>query len=164
MRITVYGFPAPQGSKRYVGRTKMGRGILVENSDAVTPWRADVMTACRGVLEEWGWPAPMDGPIQARMVFTVPKPKSAPKTRRTWPVSRPGDLSKLVRATEDALQAAGVIKDDGMIVEYFRIAKVYPGEDLEAMDRPGCQIALNYHPGYAVVMEAGRPPLAIEAA
>lgn len=163
MRITVYGLPAPQGSKRYVGRTKMGRGILVENSDAVTPWRADVMTAARAVLEAHGWPAPMEGPMVARMVFTVPKPKSAPKMRRTWPVSRPGDLSKLVRATEDALQAAGVIKDDGMIVEYTRLLKVYPGEDLEAMDRPGCQIALSYAPGFAIVVPGGTPPLAIES-
>lgn len=150
MKITVYGIPAPQGSKRFMGTTKLGRGIMVESSDKVTPWRADVMTACRVAIRHvkaiqqqtmpptWN---PMEGPLIVRMVFTVPKPKSAPKRKRSWPVTRgSGDLSKLVRATEDALQAAGIISDDSCIVEYSRVAKVYPGEDNEALDIPGCYI------------------------
>lgn len=164
MRITVYGRPAPQGSKNYVGRTKLGKGIIRESSENVMPWRADVMTAARAVLEQLGMPAPMEGPVIARMVFTIPKPKSAPRKIRTWPTSQQmGDLSKLVRATEDALQAAGVLADDKFIVEYARLAKVFPGEDLEALDRPGCQIALSYHPGFAIIMGMGSPPLAIES-
>ena len=52
------------------------------------------------------------------------------------------DLSKLARGVEDALVAAGVMKDDALIVEYTRLAKVYVGEDEEALDRPGVLILL----------------------
>lgn len=155
MRFIAYGKPAPQGSKDYMGQTKTGRGILREASDKVHPWRADVMTAARQVLEQYGWPPPMEGPLIARMVFTMPKPASAPKRRRTWPTGQGvGDLSKLARATEDALEAVGLIANDKFIVEYTRLAKVYPGEDLESLDRPGAQIAISYHPGFTIEMPA----------
>ena len=52
------------------------------------------------------------------------------------------DLSKLCRRPEDALQAAGVLRDDALIVEYTRLAKVYVDEDPEALDRPGCLIIM----------------------
>ena len=75
------------------------------------------------------------------MVFTLPKPSSAPKRRRTWPMRKP-DLSKLARSTEDALVDAGLLADDARIVEYQRLAKVYPGEDVEALDAPGVLIVI----------------------
>jgi Holliday junction resolvase RusA-like endonuclease len=75
------------------------------------------------------------------MVFTMPKPLSAPKTRRTWPMRTP-DLSKLLRSTEDALTTAGIWRDDARVVEYGRAAKVFPGEDPEALEAPGVRIVL----------------------
>jgi crossover junction endodeoxyribonuclease RusA len=141
MLIQVYGNPAPQGSKNFMGTTKMGRGILVEASSNTTPWRADVMTAARAVLDELGRPAPMDGALVARMVFSFLRPRSVKRAKRPYPSVYP-DLSKLLRATEDALKAAGVIRDDALLVEYTRLAKVYCGEDEEALDRPGCLIVV----------------------
>lgn len=142
MQIIVYGTPAPQGSKNYVGHTKVNpatgksRAILKEQSDALTPWRSDVITACRGIEQE-----PFSTAVVARMIFTQRRPKSVKRDKRPWPSIAP-DLSKLCRATEDALQAAGVLVDDALIVEYTRLAKVYVDEDPEALDRPGCLIML----------------------
>lgn len=142
MRIIVFGTPAPQGSKDYMGHTKVNpatgksRAILREVSTRLTPWRSDVITACRA-LEA----APITEPVICRMVFTIKRPKSVKRAKRPFPSIAP-DLSKLCRATEDALQAAGVIADDALIVEYTRLAKVYVDEDPEALDRPGCVILL----------------------
>lgn len=136
--VIVFGQPAPQGSKRFVGRAKSGRGILVESSKAVKPWRQDVVAAA---LEARRGAPPLDGALIVRMVFTLPKPASAPKRRRSYPMRKP-DLSKLARSTEDALVTAGVIADDARIVEYARLAKVFPGEDAEALDAPGVRIEI----------------------
>ncbi len=136
--ITVYGQPGPQGSKSFKGISKAGKAILAESSKKVKPWREAVVYAAREAMA--GRPA-VDGPVVLRMVFTVRKPKSAPKARRTYPATRP-DLSKLTRSTEDALKTAGVYEDDARIVEYTRLAKVYPLEDPDALDVPGVVIEL----------------------
>lgn len=144
LRIVVYGSPAPQGSKRFVGFSKpkagepRGRAILVESSDRVKPWREDVKTAALAVRD--GAP-PLDGPLRVRMVFTLPKPSSAPKRRKLYAMRKP-DLSKLVRSTEDALVDAGLISDDARIVEYARVAKVFPHEDADALEAPGVLIEI----------------------
>lgn len=135
LEIAVYGRPAPQGSKRHVGH-----GIMIESSKAVKPWREAVKAACLDVTTAPGW-EPFDGPLAVRMVFTMPKPKSAPKGRRTWPDRIP-DVSKLVRSTEDALTDVGVWADDARVVEYERVAKVFPGEDPEALHVPGARISV----------------------
>jgi len=112
LTITAYGIPGPQGSKAFKGtfKGKDGRthAKLVESSKKVKPWREDVKAAAEVVRA--GRP-PLDGPLRLHMVFTLPKPKSAPKTRKTWPMRTP-DLSKLARSTEDALTAAGIWADD----------------------------------------------------
>lgn len=136
IRLQVYGTPAPQGSKRHVGG-----GRMIESSKKVKPWRQDVKAAAEAWLHENGRPVPMDGPLVARMVFTLPKPKSAPKTRRTYADRKP-DLSKLLRSTEDALTDAGLIADDARLVEFSRLAKVFPGEDPEALTSPGVVIEI----------------------
>lgn len=125
--LVAYGTPAPQGSKRHVGR-----GIMVESSKKVAPWREDVKQAALA-LREAGAP-PLDGPIAVRMIVTLARPASAPKRRR-HPDTTP-DLSKLARSTEDAL--TGVLwADDSRVVEYVRLAKVWPGYDLESLPMPG---------------------------
>jgi Holliday junction resolvase RusA-like endonuclease len=145
--LVVRGRPAPQGSKRGVAKIK-GKGAdmkvvgvkQIEMSPYVGVWRDDVKAAAERAIEQTGHVA-YDCPVRVRMVFTWQKPKSAPKRRRTWPMGMP-DLSKLCRSTEDALTAAGVWRDDARVVEYSRLAKVYPGEDPEAMDVPGVRITV----------------------
>jgi Holliday junction resolvase RusA-like endonuclease len=141
-RIIVYGSPAPQGSKKFVGTYtgKDGRvhGMMGESSSKVKPWREDVKAAA--LLVRNGKPA-LEGPIIARMVFTVPKPASSPKRRRIYAMRKP-DLSKLVRSTEDALSDAFIWTDDARVIEYSRLAKVYPGEDPEALEAPGVIVSI----------------------
>lgn len=137
LEIVVYGSPAPQGSKSFKGMVA-GHAVLAESSKKVKPWRQDVKAAALAAV---AGAAPIDGPVLCRMVFTLPKPSSAPKRRRSWPCRTP-DLSKLVRSTEDALTEAGAWKDDARVVEYSRLAKVFPGEDPESLHIPGCRITI----------------------
>lgn len=137
IEITVYGTPAPQGSKKFVGMVN-GHGMMVESSKKVKPWRQDVKAAA--IVARNGTPT-LDGPLIVRMVFTIPKPLSAPKRKRTYPDKKP-DLSKLVRSTEDALTDAGLWRDDARVCEYVRVAKVYPNEDPESLDSPGVRITI----------------------
>lgn len=137
--LVVYGWPAPQGSKRFVGLAKgTGRGIMIESSKKVKPWRRDVADAAREVRN--GEP-PIDGSLVLRMTFTVPKPASAPKRRRIYPNKKP-DVSKLARSTEDALVEAGLIADDARIVGYDKLWKTYPNEDIDALESPGVKIEI----------------------
>jgi Holliday junction resolvase RusA-like endonuclease len=134
----VIGTPAPQGSKRFVGTNKAGRGILVESSRKVRPWRMDVKAAAEAMREAHGT---ITGPIVVSMIFTLPKPASAPKKRQTWPDKKP-DVSKLARSTEDAITDAGLWEDDARIVAYDRLAKVFPGEDRDALAVPGVRVRI----------------------
>lgn len=140
MRIIVYGSPAPQGSKKFVGMVN-GRGMMAESSKKVKPWRQDVVAAAIEAREAAGNPAPLDCALSVRMIFTLPKPKSAPKRRRIYAMRKP-DVSKLARSTEDALTTAGIWSDDSRVVEYLRLAKVFPGEDPEALNSPGAIIEI----------------------
>ncbi len=142
VEIRVVGLPAPQGSKRLIGHTKAGRGILVESSAKVKPWREAVKYAALEVFNPEAYPREcrINGAVDEEMVFTLPKPKSAPKTRRTWPDKKP-DLSKLIRSTEDALTDAGVWEDDARVVRCLA-AKVFPGEHADALGVPGAVIRI----------------------
>lgn len=137
--IKVYGMPGPQGSKRFMG-VHGGKGVMVESSAKVKPWREAVKWAAREALAKAGMSAPLDGPLRVTLTFTLPKPKSAPKTRPTYPDRKP-DGSKLQRSTEDALTDAGVWADDARVVEWIG-AKRYPGEGRGALEAPGVWIEI----------------------
>lgn len=136
LAITVWGRPAPQGSKRAFVNRYTGRASMVESSKNVKPWREAVKQA---VFDADG-DSVITGPVVLNVTFTLPKPKSAPKTRRTWPDRKP-DIDKLCRSTIDALTDAGCWEDDGRIVE-CRAAKRYPGEGPDALPRPGARIVI----------------------
>ena len=129
MTITVYGSPVAQGNHR-TSQT----GVIYETTKGHRPWRDSVGWAAR---EAGGRVA---GPVQVSMSFTLPKPASAPKRRVTYPDRKP-DLSKLVRAVEDALTDAGVWEDDARVIKCVS-RKVFPGESPFALDRPGCVIEI----------------------
>ena len=139
MIIVVFGTPGPQGSKRFVGMSKKtGRGILIESSTKVKSWRQDVKFAALAVRNG---SAPLDCPLRVSVVFTLPKPKSAPKTRQTWPMRTP-DYDKLLRSTFDGLTEAGIWADDARVVEMGPSAKRYPNEGEHALDTPGAWILI----------------------
>lgn len=152
--IEVYGSPGPQGSKSgFIIKSKdpaaRGRVVMKESSDKVKPWRQDVKAAAEIAIEDLAWTL-LDGPLVVRMVFSFCRPvghygsgrnagvvkQSAPARPAVYP-----DLSKLVRSTEDALTGT-IWRDDSRVVEYERAAKVYAGEDPEALSRPGARIVV----------------------
>lgn len=156
--LIVYGRPAGAGSKtgRPIYRGKgperefTGHIAMTQDDKAgnTKRWRQAVVDATRQVIAcdcpdpgctVLRQPYPLDEPLEVSMVFTVAKPTSAPKTRRTWPATRP-DVLKYARATEDALKDAGLYKDDARIVRYRDLAKVYPGEGPGALRIPGAVI------------------------
>lgn len=150
--IKVQGLPAPQGSKRHVGN-----GVMVESSRHVKPWREDVRAAALAQLgDDWQL---LDGPLLVSMTFSFARPKSHYRTGRNahllrdlapmFPHGMP-DLSKLARATEDALTRV-LWTDDSRVVEYERLAKRYarPSDDAadDVLPSPGCVIRVWPLPG-----------------
>lgn len=118
-----------------------GKLFTEEVSPKLVPWRQDVRFAAEAVLDSLGRPQPFSGAIVMRLVFTFARPATVKRSKRPWPSVYP-DLDKLARGVLDALKAAGVMKDDCLVVEFTRLAKVYAGEDEEALDRPGVTITL----------------------
>lgn len=146
-RVVVYGTPAPQGSKHGFVNKFSGKVQMVESSKKVKPWRVDVKAAAEEMIEMYcglalrngtqGW-KPLDGALDVRIIFTLVKPKSAPKTRVTFPDKKP-DLSKLIRSTEDALTDAGLWVDDARIV-HLDVLKTFPNEGDGSLRTPGAII------------------------
>ena len=133
--VQVNGLPAPQGSKRHVGR-----GVMVEASKAVGPWREAVRTECQRVMDGM---MPMAGPVEVQVTFWLPRPKGHFRTGRNAHLLRDGaprfpavmpDLDKLCRAVLDGLTAGGAWSDDGQVTRLIASKRyVTPGED-----KPGC--------------------------
>lgn len=130
--IVVEGTPGPQGSK-----THLGRGVMVESSKKVKPWRARVEKAA---IEAAGpaWEE-LDEPLVAEFCFTLHRGKTVKrKHHTTYP-----DLSKLIRSTEDALTTAHIYADDARIVRYHNPRKVYvAADDPDALNEPGAVIRI----------------------
>jgi crossover junction endodeoxyribonuclease RusA len=125
--VLILGEPAPQGSKRHVGG-----GILVDSCKRLPEWRSDVRNGC---LDEHGQPkARIEGPVYLSLEFALRRPKSLPKTKKVHHTKRP-DMSKLVRAVEDAITSAGIWIDDSYVCA-SNVTKRYaePGE------QTGCHI------------------------
>lgn len=132
--FSVLGVPAPQGSKRFVGVSKAGRGILIDASKRTKPWRLSVQAAAEAAGKR------VEGAVSVMLTFTMPKPKSAPKTRVTLPDKKP-DIDKLCRSTLDGLVDAGVIEDDARVVSLAAF-KRFPNEGESALEVPGCVVVI----------------------
>lgn len=139
----VAGVPAPQGSKRPLGRRGgFGKVIMVESSTKVKPWREDVRQA---FLDRWlrtGERQVLTGPVVVKIVFVMPRTK-AMGTKPAPPMVQKPDLDKLVRAVLDALKSACVYADDSQVVTVLaHKRRAEPGEATGAMihiepDTPG---------------------------
>lgn len=136
--IEVRDRPAPQGSKRFVGRSKTGRGIMIESSaSGVGTWREAVKAAALKTIADlgvgWSPVFPKGMPVQLTLLFVFDRPAKHYRTGRNAHLLRDDapnhvvntpDLSKLIRSTEDALTAAGVWWDDSQVVE-IRATQIY---------------------------------------
>lgn len=119
--FTVYGVPAPAGSKKGFYNHKAKRVIITDDSKRSRPWKAQISDAAAEAMA--GAPL-LEGPLVVALTFIVPRPKghfgsgrnagvvkaSAPES----PTVKP-DLLKLARAVEDALSGI-VYRDDSQIV------------------------------------------------
>ena len=114
--MRVLGHPAPQGSKRHVGR-----GIMVEASKHVTPWREAIVTEC--IRHEVAGRM-LSEPLEVFLAFYFPRPAGHLKASGELKPSAPayparrsaGDIDKLVRSTLDGLVQAAVMADDSLVV------------------------------------------------
>lgn len=132
--VRVYGRPASQGSKRL-----LGNGAMVESSKHLPTWRHDVTSAARDAL---GDVPPIEGPVRVTLTFSFDKPQSAPKRKRTWPITRSsGDVDKLARAVLDALTSAGVWRDDSQVIELF-VRKSFVNDKDDSLGRSGALIMI----------------------
>ena len=125
--LFIPGIPAPQGSKRHVGR-----GIMVESSKKLAPWRTMVAYS----LGQTDIELIETSPIHVGIAFTMPRPKSTPKTRPTPPAVKKPDLDKLVRAILDA--ATGVAwRDDAQVVAITATKRI-----AELGEQPGAHVSI----------------------
>ena len=108
----VIGEPQTQGSKRAFA--KNGRAWVVETGGAKhKSWREAVASEARAAL---GGAPLLTGPLEITLVFALPRPASAPKRRRTWPIgARSGDVDKLARAVLDAITGT-IARDDAQVI------------------------------------------------
>lgn len=155
--LTVHGVPAPQGSKHgrpiYNGRGAnkvfTGKVAQVESSVNLPAWREAVKEQALKGRERLG--APLLGPVFVEATFSFNRPKYHWRTGRNAHLLRdsaparptgPPDLSKLVRAIEDALTDAGVWRDDAQAVEEHT-RKVYVDTGIDALPHPGAVIRIH---------------------
>lgn len=138
LQFRVAGKPIPQGSKSASGYVPKGGGrtrarLYDDNEKTLKPWREEVKAAAtQAAGPEW---VPIAGPLRAVLLFAMPKPISAPKRRRTWPIGKgSGDGDKLTRAVFDAITDAGVWGDDAQVV-WHEVRKDYP--EHVAQNSPG---------------------------
>lgn len=138
VEFRVAGLPATQGSKT-IGKTKDGRAFVRDsNPRGLREWRRAVRDgaerAMRGreLLDADGLA------LRLTCVFSLQRPMSRPK-RHHYPDKRP-DLSKLVRAAEDAMKGI-VWRDDSQVCE--QVARKRYAGDLGGSLRPGVDIRVS---------------------
>ena len=146
VEFRVFGLPAPQGSKKHVGR-----GVMVESSKKVRPWRQDVMAtsdrAYKGKV--------ITNPVRLEVDFFFARPKSHYRTGKYSDLLREdapiyafthnlGDLDKLLRSTIDALSfvtGGCIIRDDCLVVsisssKQYANAITPPGAAIKVVELP----------------------------
>lgn len=122
----VMGIPRPQGSKQPY--TVNGHGRVKDSAGtAGVQWRAAVAHAARTVADKildsgaaTELVPPFTGALSLEITFRFPMPASRPKWMKVagtqYKTTAP-DTSKLCRSAEDALTAAGLIRDDALIAQ-----------------------------------------------
>lgn len=128
----VPGRPAPQGSKRHVGR-----GIMVESSKALGPWRERVALAAHNASQDM---FPKGDGLGVHIMFVMPRPSGTPK-RSTPPAVKRPDIDKLSRAVLDAVTDV-IIHDDSAVVDLQAVKRL-----AEIDETPGAHIKISLaHP------------------
>lgn len=120
----VDGWARPQGSKKAWSHEGTAKAFMREQVDPEGRWRRKVAAAAHRAARAAGLREPISEPVKLGAYFFFETPK-VPKFE-DWPAARNvGDLEKLVRATNDALQEGldslirvGVLVDDALVVSF----------------------------------------------
>lgn len=154
IRAVIPGHPAPKGSLKCIGG-RGGRGhVLIEDNERTKPWRETIAGWLRA---KWptGQQAEKRQPIGAEVTVTIDRPgyhygtgRNAGQIKPThagaYPVGHDtGDIDKHARLLLDALQDAGVLPDDCIVVD-LHVRKAYVGcpSAPDALGHPGVVIRL----------------------
>lgn len=140
----VPGVPATAGSKKAFVNRKTGRPMIVDDCKKGPSWRESVQVAAFKKLNPLGEHPLIDEPIELNVVFFFTRPKGHLRTGEkhrgelkpnapNWP-TKPPDVTKLLRALEDAL--TGVVWRDDASVVVQAARKVYA-------DRPGAFVTIS---------------------
>lgn len=133
--FTVPGEPAPQGSKKWVGR-------MVEDNPKTAPWRERVE---RRAAECMNGTDPLLGPVEVQLDFYFQRPQSHFGTGRNEGRLKPNaaaykktypDIDKLCRAVFDGLVAGGVLRDDGQVAVLTTAKKYASSPGVRVVVRP----------------------------
>ena len=136
LEFFVAGVPVAQGSKRHVGK-----GIMVESSKNLQPWREAVIDAAHTAANGHSF----FGAVSVDITFLFPRPKqhfgtgrnadklkgAAPLYKRSAP-----DVDKLARAVLDGLTHSGVLRDDSLVVSLYAEKRYDP--------RPGAKVVIRH--------------------
>lgn len=109
LEFEVLGDPAPQGSKRvYNGRVVEAAGQKLKT------WRKAIAAACVEARQDNN--IFFTGPVQVRVTFHLPRPKTVTIEKRLNPIVPP-DLDKLLRGLLDGIgQSEMVWGDDSQVI------------------------------------------------
>jgi Holliday junction resolvase RusA-like endonuclease len=122
----VYGLPQTKGSTKSFYVKALKRVVTTNDNKKNKAWAQCVSE----VASQHRPPALLLGPLQLDAIFHMPKPKSLPKRKPSWPAKKP-DADKLLRSLGDSL--TGVIwRDDAQVVD-CAVKKIYsdaPGVDV----------------------------------
>lgn len=135
LNIFVEGHPAPQGSKKMVGRSKTGVPVLVEMCKRHKSWRKTVSDAVK-----LSFPPILDGQtgeMHVGLCFVMPRPKSMSAKRPTPPHTKRPDQDKLFRSIMDGITDAGLWRDDAQVTK-SAVIKRYA----EAGEKSGVKIVV----------------------
>lgn len=135
----VYGIPTQQGSKIPSVSSKGKPYVRETTGERLKDWRTDVKEAA---LAARGDLPTITGAVKLSVQFLMPRPASVKPAKRPHPTVAP-DLDKLVRAVGDALKAAGVYKDDCLIVS-IQATKTYATDEKDLS--PGAWIVVSEIP------------------
>mgnify|MGYP000943240772 CR=1 FL=1 len=119
----VPGEPITEGSTRAFAS---GQRVVVthDRGRELDQWRIKVAHAAEAAAQAAYWEPRYDGPVEVWAEFRLPRPKSAPKSRKHAQMKP--DLDKLQRAVGDALapyKRPGVLRDDSRIVAWSAIKR-----------------------------------------
>ena len=123
--FTVYGIPAPQGSKTAImvgGKARLVQAGGTGGRAKHAAWRNAVAAAAAEAAGD----VPLEGPLSIDVVFRFPRPQSRPKRHHGWHTVRP-DHDKVLRATFDGLTDGGLVRDDCLFASITVVAVEEPG-------------------------------------